>query len=191
MKSALHVVARGFANRRRGSLLSLCRTLLALHPKPISTAPVAPPVRWLCLLSRTHARYGTAHRQPTALGGMPLGRTSLTALNVITLSLSGCGFGGASRDVSFHSPNHHISCRKSLAVDRRGACLTCTLIVPQFRGPSSCPDTIGKSALKTIGRRFHRAAPAASFLRLYPKHSGADLNSAPRHSSAGPLPIEI
>jgi hypothetical protein len=53
----LHVLPRGFprirhfglfANRRRGSLLPLCRTLLALHPKPIPTTPVVPPALWLC-----------------------------------------------------------------------------------------------------------------------------------------------
>lgn len=52
-----HVLPRGFpriryfgflANRRRGALLPLCRTLLAVEPLPVSATPAAAPISWLC-----------------------------------------------------------------------------------------------------------------------------------------------
>jgi hypothetical protein len=52
-----HVLPRGFpriryfgffANRRRGALLPLCRTLLAVEPLPVPTTPAARPILWLC-----------------------------------------------------------------------------------------------------------------------------------------------
>jgi hypothetical protein len=53
----LHVLPRGFpriryfgllANRRRGELLPLCRTLLLARPKPLPSTPTASPVLWMC-----------------------------------------------------------------------------------------------------------------------------------------------
>jgi hypothetical protein len=52
-----HVLPRGFpriryfgvlANRRRGTLLPLCRSLLALPPTPLPMAPAVVPVLYLC-----------------------------------------------------------------------------------------------------------------------------------------------
>lgn len=52
-----HVLPRGFpriryfgflANRRRGALLPLCRTLLAVEPPPVPATPAATPILWLC-----------------------------------------------------------------------------------------------------------------------------------------------
>jgi hypothetical protein len=52
-----HVLPRGFpriryfgflANRRRGALLPLCRTLLAVEPPTVQTTPSAAPFLWLC-----------------------------------------------------------------------------------------------------------------------------------------------
>jgi len=52
-----HVLPRGFprirhfglfANRRRGALLPLCRTLLGLPPPPVLTRPIVATVLWLC-----------------------------------------------------------------------------------------------------------------------------------------------
>lgn len=52
-----HVLPRGFpriryfgflANRRRGALLPLCRTLLAVQPPPVPATSTATPVLWLC-----------------------------------------------------------------------------------------------------------------------------------------------
>jgi len=52
-----HVLPRGFprirhfgflANRRRGALLPLCRTLLAVQPPRVPATPAAPSVLWLC-----------------------------------------------------------------------------------------------------------------------------------------------
>ena len=52
-----HVLPRGFpriryfgflANRGRGALLPLCRTLLAVEPLPVSATPAATPILWLC-----------------------------------------------------------------------------------------------------------------------------------------------
>ena len=52
-----HVLPRGFpriryfgllAHRRRGALLPLCRTLLAVEPLPVPTTPAATPILWLC-----------------------------------------------------------------------------------------------------------------------------------------------
>jgi len=52
-----HVLPRGFpriryfgflANRRRGALLPLCRTLLEVQPPPASAAPAPAPILWLC-----------------------------------------------------------------------------------------------------------------------------------------------
>ena len=52
-----HVLPRGFpriryfgwfANRRRGTLLPLCRTLLALQPTPVPIKPAVAPMLWLC-----------------------------------------------------------------------------------------------------------------------------------------------
>jgi Putative transposase/Transposase zinc-binding domain len=52
-----HVLPRGFpriryfgfvANRRRGVLLPLCRTLLAVQPPPTPAPPAAAPILWLC-----------------------------------------------------------------------------------------------------------------------------------------------
>ena len=52
-----HVLPRGFpriryfgflANRRRGALLPLCRTLLAVEPLPVPATPAATPISWLC-----------------------------------------------------------------------------------------------------------------------------------------------
>jgi hypothetical protein len=52
-----HVLPRGFpriryfgvlANRRRGALLPLCRTLLAVEPPPVPATPAATPMLWLC-----------------------------------------------------------------------------------------------------------------------------------------------
>jgi hypothetical protein len=52
-----HVLPRGFpriryfgllAHRRRGTLLPLCRTLLAVEPLPVSATPAATPISWLC-----------------------------------------------------------------------------------------------------------------------------------------------
>jgi hypothetical protein len=52
-----HVLPRGFpriryfgwlANRRRGALLPLCRTLLPPRPPPLQTTPAMAPVLWLC-----------------------------------------------------------------------------------------------------------------------------------------------
>jgi hypothetical protein len=52
-----HVLPRGFprirhfglfANRRRGTLLPLCRTLLALQPPPVRTTAAVTPILWLC-----------------------------------------------------------------------------------------------------------------------------------------------
>jgi len=52
-----HVLPRGFpriryfgwfANRRRGALLPLCRTLLALQPTPVPIKPAVAPMLWLC-----------------------------------------------------------------------------------------------------------------------------------------------
>ena len=36
------------ANRRRGALLPLCRTLLAVEPLPVPATPAATPILWLC-----------------------------------------------------------------------------------------------------------------------------------------------
>lgn len=56
-----HVLPRGFpriryfgflANRRRGALLPLCRTLLAVEPPPGPATPAATPILWLCLAVR-------------------------------------------------------------------------------------------------------------------------------------------
>lgn len=52
-----HVLPRGFpriryfgwfAHRRRGALLPLCRTLLAVEPLPVPATPAATPILWLC-----------------------------------------------------------------------------------------------------------------------------------------------
>jgi hypothetical protein len=52
-----HVLPRGFpriryfglfANRRRGVLLPLCRTVLTLQPRPVLIAPAVQPILWLC-----------------------------------------------------------------------------------------------------------------------------------------------
>jgi hypothetical protein len=52
-----HVLPRGFpriryfglfANRRRGALLPLCRTLLAVEPPPLPATPAVTPILWLC-----------------------------------------------------------------------------------------------------------------------------------------------
>jgi hypothetical protein len=52
-----HVLPRGFpriryfgilAHRRRGALLPLCRTLLAVEPQPVPTASAAISIPWLC-----------------------------------------------------------------------------------------------------------------------------------------------
>ncbi|MDQ3024520.1 MAG: IS91 family transposase [bacterium] len=52
-----HVLPRGFpriryfgflANRRRGTLIPLCRTLLAVEPPPVPATPAATPILWLC-----------------------------------------------------------------------------------------------------------------------------------------------
>jgi hypothetical protein len=52
-----HVLPKGFpriryfgsfANRRRGALLPLCRTLLAVQPPPAQAMPAAAPILWLC-----------------------------------------------------------------------------------------------------------------------------------------------
>jgi Putative transposase/Transposase zinc-binding domain len=52
-----HILPRGFpriryfgflANRRRGVLLPLCRTLLAVQPPPVPATPAATPILWLC-----------------------------------------------------------------------------------------------------------------------------------------------
>ena len=52
-----HVLPKGFpriryfgslANRRRGALLPLCRTLLAVQPPSAQAMPVAAPILWLC-----------------------------------------------------------------------------------------------------------------------------------------------
>jgi hypothetical protein len=52
-----HVLPRGFpriryfgflANRCRGALLPLCRTLLAVEPPPVPAPPAATPILWLC-----------------------------------------------------------------------------------------------------------------------------------------------
>ena len=52
-----HILPRGFpriryfglfANRRRGALLPLCRTLLALQPMPVVRNPSVAPILWLC-----------------------------------------------------------------------------------------------------------------------------------------------
>jgi len=52
-----HVLPRGFpriryfgflANRRRGALLPLCRTLLAVEPPSVPATPAATPILWLC-----------------------------------------------------------------------------------------------------------------------------------------------
>jgi hypothetical protein len=52
-----HVLPRGFpriryfgwlAHRRRGVLLPLCRTLLAVEPLPVPATPAATPILWLC-----------------------------------------------------------------------------------------------------------------------------------------------
>ncbi len=52
-----HILPRGFpriryfglfANRRRGALLPLCRTLLVLQPKPVLRKPTVAPILWLC-----------------------------------------------------------------------------------------------------------------------------------------------
>jgi hypothetical protein len=52
-----HVLPRGFpriryfgllANRRRGELLPLCRTLLLARPKPLPSTPTASPALWRC-----------------------------------------------------------------------------------------------------------------------------------------------
>jgi hypothetical protein len=53
----LHILPRGFprirhfglfANRRRGALLPLCRTLLALQPPPVLTRSALKPILWRC-----------------------------------------------------------------------------------------------------------------------------------------------
>jgi hypothetical protein len=53
----LHVLPKGFpriryfgwlAHRRRGTLLPLCRTLLAVEPLPVPATPTATPILWLC-----------------------------------------------------------------------------------------------------------------------------------------------
>src|SRR6266853_3493349 len=36
------------AHRRRGALLPLCRTLLAVEPLPVPATPAATPIPWLC-----------------------------------------------------------------------------------------------------------------------------------------------
>ena len=52
-----HVLPKGFpriryfgsfANRRRGALLPLCRTLLAVQPPPAQAMPAAASILWLC-----------------------------------------------------------------------------------------------------------------------------------------------
>ena len=52
-----HVLPRGFpriryfgvlANRRRGALLPLCRTLLAIEPRSVPATPAATSILWLC-----------------------------------------------------------------------------------------------------------------------------------------------
>jgi hypothetical protein len=52
-----HVLPRGFpriryfgvlANRRRGALLPLCRTLLEIEPPSVPTTPAATSILWLC-----------------------------------------------------------------------------------------------------------------------------------------------
>ena len=52
-----HVLPKGFpriryfgflANRRRSTLLPLCRTLLAIPPQPAPSTPTAAPILWLC-----------------------------------------------------------------------------------------------------------------------------------------------
>ena len=52
-----HVLPRGFpriryfgflANRRRGALLPICRTLLAVEPLPVPATTAATPILWLC-----------------------------------------------------------------------------------------------------------------------------------------------
>jgi hypothetical protein len=52
-----HVLPRGFpriryfgllANRRRGALLPLCRTLLLAHPEPVQSMPTEAPAPWRC-----------------------------------------------------------------------------------------------------------------------------------------------
>jgi len=52
-----HVLPRGFpriryfgwlAHRRRGALLPLCRTLLAVEPLPVPATPAATPILWRC-----------------------------------------------------------------------------------------------------------------------------------------------
>jgi hypothetical protein len=52
-----HVLPRGFpriryfgllANRRRGELLPLCRTLLLARPEPVQSTPAAAAVLWKC-----------------------------------------------------------------------------------------------------------------------------------------------
>jgi hypothetical protein len=52
-----HILPRGFpriryfglfANRRRGALLPLCRTLLALQPMPVREIPAGTLILWLC-----------------------------------------------------------------------------------------------------------------------------------------------
>ena len=53
----LHVLPKGFpriryfgflAQRSRGALLPLCRTLLAVEPLPVPATPAAAPILWLC-----------------------------------------------------------------------------------------------------------------------------------------------
>ena len=52
-----HALPQGFkriryfgwlAHRRRGALLPLCRTLLAVEPLPVPATPAATPILWLC-----------------------------------------------------------------------------------------------------------------------------------------------
>lgn len=154
----LHVLPRGFprirhfglfANRRRGSVLPLCRTLLALQPRPIATTPVVAPALWVCPCCQGPCALWNGSAPTNCVGRHAARHNALTARNSATLSLNGCGFGDALPDVCLPARNHCISCRKSSVVDLYGAFLTRTLILPPSREPSSCPSTIRQSAFKT------------------------------------------